>query len=38
MEKEMFAEFGDVNSIEDVRDESAEQEGPFARGVGGGKG
>ena len=29
MEEEMFAEFGDVDGIKDVGDESVEQEGPL---------
>ena len=34
MEEEMFAEFGDDDDIEDVEDESVEQEGPLGEGLG----
>ena len=37
VEEEMFAEFGDVDIIEDVGNESVEQESPLG-GVGGGRG
>ena len=30
----MFAEFGDENDVEDVEDESVEQEGPLGEGLG----
>ena len=30
----MFAEFGDKDDIEDVEDESVEQEGPLGEGLG----
>ena len=33
LEEEMFVEFGDVNSIEDVGDESVQQEGPLGKGL-----
>ena len=33
-EEEMFAEFGDEDDIEDVEDESFEQEGPLGEGLG----
>ena len=33
-EEEMFAEFGDENDIEDVEDESFDQEGPLGEGLG----
>ena len=38
VEEEMFAEFGDLDSVENVGDESFQQEGPLGagRGVGGG--
>ena len=38
VEEEMFAEFGDEDDIEDVEDESFEQEGPLGEGVGRGRG
>ena len=34
VEEEMFAEFGDKDDIEDVEDESFEQEGPLGEGLG----
>ena len=34
VEEEMFAEFGDEDDIEDVEDESFEQEGPLGEGLG----
>ena len=34
VEEEMFAEFGEEDDIEDVEDESFEQEGPFGEGLG----
>ena len=34
VEEEMFAEFGDEDDIEDVEDESFEQEGPLREGLG----
>ena len=33
-EEEMFAEFGDEDDIDDVEDESFEQEGPLGEGLG----
>ena len=38
MEEEMFAEFGDEDHIEDMNDESIEQESPLGKGVGRGRG
>ena len=34
MEEEMFTEFGDEDDIENVEDESVEQEGPLGEGLG----
>ena len=34
VEEEMFAQFGDEDDIEDVEDESFEQEGPLGNGLG----
>ena len=34
VEEEIFAEFGDEDDIEDVEDESFEQEGPLGEGLG----
>ena len=34
VEKEMYAEFGNENDVEDVEDESVEQEGPLGEGLG----
>ena len=33
MDEEMFAEFRDMDGIEDVREESVEQEGPLGEGL-----
>ena len=33
VEEEIFEEFGDMDGIEDVREESVEQEGPLGEGL-----